>query len=198
MGALKRSYLSREEENFYMVAKSFLGMMEGSRSLENKITDEIWIEWKKRGMLTPSMQKELKLSYTYLRKFCYEVEENLDEKAKLKLRKRLDAFDFRIMDKYTLNKFQRDLKDKINYISLKREYFLELLEDVAAVRCVSCKENFNTCPLYTAYEDIMMPTVDEEENCPYACDLSLLTDEGQKNVKNIKNKVKKKNKFIKK
>ena len=81
MGALKRSYLSMEEENFYMVAKSFLGMMEGSRTLENRITDEIWIEWKKRGMLTPSMQKELKLSYTYLRKFCYEVEENLDEIA---------------------------------------------------------------------------------------------------------------------
>lgn len=49
MGALKRSYLSMEEENFYMVAKSFLGMMEGSRTLENRITDEIWIEWKREA-----------------------------------------------------------------------------------------------------------------------------------------------------
>lgn len=198
MGTLKRSYLSREEENFYMVAKSFLGMMEGSRSLENKITDEVLVEWKKRGMLTPEMQKELKLSYTYLKKFCYEIEANLDEKTRIKLRKKLDNFDFRIMDNYTLSKFQRNLKDKLNYISLKREYFLDILEDIAAIRCVGCKENYNKCPLYTAYEDMMMPTVDEEENCPYACDLSLLNDVGKKKVENVKNKVKKNNKFLKK
>ena len=36
MGELKRDYVNVEEKNLYMVTKSFIQMLEGQRTLDNK------------------------------------------------------------------------------------------------------------------------------------------------------------------
>ncbi|WP_430855986.1 hypothetical protein [Clostridium paraputrificum] len=61
-----------------MISKAFIQTVEGQRNLDGRITSEIWSEWSKRGMITPGMQKNLKMVHTYLKKFCYELEENIN------------------------------------------------------------------------------------------------------------------------
>ena len=116
MGILKRDYLSSEEKNFYMVAKAFVQYLEGERNLDNKRTEEVWEEWSKRGMATKEMSKNLKLVRTYLKKFCYEVEENLSDQELKKLNKQLMKFDYKLVDDYTLKKLMRDINDNLKYI----------------------------------------------------------------------------------
>ena len=55
-------------------------------------------------MITPGMKKNLKLVRTYLKKFCYEIEENLDEVELKKLNKQLMKFDYKLIDDYTVKK----------------------------------------------------------------------------------------------
>lgn len=197
MSNLKRKYLNREEENFYMVCQSFIQMIEGSRTLENKNTEEIWVEWCKRGMITPGMQKNLKLVKTYLKKFCTELESNLDKDILKKLEKRLYKFDFKIVDDYTMQKIFRDMGDHMKYAIIDREKFMDILEDISAVRCVGCKDDYKDCVLAKAYEDINIPYIGEEVNCPYAADLSLCTTDQVNGIENIKKRLRKNNKFYK-
>ena len=135
----KRGYLNSEERNFYMLSKSFVQMINGERNLENKITNEIWVEWKRKGMITQSMQKNIKLGKSYLCKFCDEIEENLDQAEIEKLQKQLIKFDYRLVDDYTLKKLLRDINDNFKYIVVERNKFEPLIEELAEIKCVGCQ-----------------------------------------------------------
>ena len=189
MSKFKRGYLNREEENFYMVTHSFIQMIEGTRTLENNITEEVWVEWSKRGMITPGMQKNLKMIHTYLKKYCYEIEENLDNEYVSKLNKKLKKFDFKIVDDYTMQKIFRDMRRSLEYAVMERDKFLDILEDISAVRCVGCTDDYKSCSLCKAFEDISIPYVGEQANCPYAADLMLLTDKQKNKVEKMKKRI---------
>lgn len=197
MGILKRDYLSSEEKNFYMVAKAFVQYLEGERNLDNKRTEEVWEEWSKRGMATKEMSKNLKLVRTYLKKFCYEVEENLSDQELKKLNKQLMKFDYKLVDDYTFKKLMRDINDNIRYIVLERDKFIDIIEDIAQVRCVGCKDNYQNCVIHKALEDLNVPYGGEQPNCPYAADLSECSEGQLEKINNLKLQIKKKNKFYK-
>lgn len=144
MRNLKREYLNAEEKNFYMISKAFIQTIDGQRNLNGRITEEIWSELEKRGMITPNMKKNLKLVRTYLKKFCYEIEENLNEVELKKLNKQIMKFDYKLIDDYTVRKLMRDINDNMRYIVIERDKFLDVLEDVAAVRCVGCNDDYKT------------------------------------------------------
>lgn len=194
MGSLKRGYLNQEEKNLYMVSKAFIQMLEGTRSLTNKRVEEVWNEWKQRGMLTSSMQKNIKMVHTYLKKFCIELEENLDSSELRKLSKQLNKFDFKIVDDYTLQKLLRDIKDNMKYAVIERDKFENVLEDITAVRCVGCKKDYKECAIHKMLDDISLPYVHEQPNCPYAVDLSELTKEEEEHVKQLKERLRVSNK----
>lgn len=197
MGNLKRDYLNSEEKNFYMVAKAFIQTIEGERSLENRRTKEVWEEWSKRGMATKEMSKNLKLVRTYLKKFCYEVEENLSDQELKKLNKQLMKFDYKLVDDYTLKKLMRDINDNLKYIVLERDKFIDIIEDIAQVRCVGCTDDYKTCVIHKALDDMNTPYGGEQSNCPYAADLSECSEGQLEKINNLKLQIKKKNKFYK-
>lgn len=192
-----RGYLNAEEKNFYMLAKSFIQMINGERNLNNKRTNEVWIEWRKRGMITDSMQKDIKLVRTYLKKFCEEIEENIDETEKAKLEKQLIKFDYRLIDDYTVQKIYRDIKNKTKYVVMETEKFNPIIEELAEIKCVGCTDDYKKCCLYKAFEDINFIPVEEEANCPYAADLSKCKPEELKRIESIKENLKSKNQFRK-
>jgi hypothetical protein len=194
MSNLKREYLNAEEKNFYMVSKAFIQMLNGERNLENKITDEIWVEWQKRGMITPGMQKNIKLVHTYLKKFCYELEENLSESELKRLNKQLEKFDYKLIDDYTVKKILRDIKDHIRYAIIDREKFEPVLEDIAAVRCCGCTTDYRECAIYKMLDDISIPYLGEQLNCPYAADLAECTEKQLEHIEELKKKINGKNK----
>lgn len=197
MSQLKRDYLTSEEKNFYMISKEYLQSIEGQRNLDNKISEEVWVEWKKRGMMTPVMQKYLKLAHTYLKKFCYELEGNLNSHERIKLNKQLMKFDYKLIDDYSVKKIMRDLNDHIQYAIIEREKFEDVLEDIAQVRCVGCEKDYRECSIYSLLDDISTPYCGEQPNCPYAADLSQFTQEQLKYVEEKKEKLRKKNQFYK-
>lgn len=187
---LKRRYLNATEKNFYLVAEAFIQMINGQRNFDNKVSDTVWEEWKKHGMITPSMQKDLKLTKTYLFKFCDELRSYLDKEQLYKLDKQLMNFDYRIVDDYSFQKLLRDINDHYQYVVMKRDAFVDILEDVAQVRCVNCQKDYKSCPLYKALDDIGTPYCGEEPNCPYAANLEL-SRRDRKDIKKIEEKVKK-------
>lgn len=197
MSKLKREYLNAEEKNFYMVAKAFIQYVEGERNLENRRTNDIWVEWQKRGMITSSMMKNLKLVRTYLKKFCYELEENLSKTENERLAKQLRKFDYKLIDDYTLNKLLRDVNDRMKYVVVERDKFIDIMEDIAQVRCVGCTDDYRNCKLHKAFEDINTPYLSEEPNCPYAANLSNLSEGKKSSIEEIKNRIRKNNKFYK-
>lgn len=195
MAKLKRTYLNTEEKNFYMISKAFIQTIDGQRNLNNRITEEIWSEWEKRGMITPDMRKNLKLVRTYLKKFCYEIEENLDDVELKKLNKQLMKFDYKLIDDYTVKKLMRDINDRLKYVVMERDKFIDVIEDIAQVRCVGCNDDYKTCSIYKALDDISTPYLGEKINCPYAADLSDCSKEQKIHIDNLKKDMKKKNKF---
>ena len=186
MRNLKRDYLNLEEKNFYMITKAYIQMVQGERNLENIVQGDVWDEWKKRGMITPGMQRALKTANTNLKKFCAELEDNLSFTTTDKLNKQLAKFDYKLVDDYTLQKLFRDANDRIKYAVMDREKLEPILQDVAAVRCVGCKCNYEKCPLFKMLDDIETPYVGEEPNCPYAANLDKFTDEELKNIQRMK------------
>lgn len=187
MGELRRDYLTAEEKNFYMISKAFLQYCDGLRSLNpSDGCNKVWEDWKSRGMLTGEMQGNLKRVYTYLRKFCYELEVNLSKTEQEILKKRIDKFDYKLIDDYTVQKLLRDVSNNMKYAVIERDKFEPVLQDIAAVRCVGCTYNYEKCPLYKMLDDISVPYVKEEPNCPYACNLDEYTEEELKNIEHLK------------
>ena len=158
---LKRQYLNEKEKNFYMISKAFLQTVNGERNIDNTTSNEVWVEWGKRGMITPSMQKNLKMVKTYLNKFCDELGINLDEREQDKLKKHLDKFDFRLIDDYTLKKIFKDIKDRARYITLEKSKILPIIEDLADIKCVGCKKCTKTgCPAISVDKEIKKASID--------------------------------------
>lgn len=196
MGKLRRDYINVDERNFYMVTKCYLQMVEGKRTLDNReLGRDYWDILKEHGMLTPSMQKSLKTGYTNLKKFIYELEENLSKSQMQTLNKRMEKFDYRIIDDYTLQKIYRDASDKFKYAVIPIENLEPVLQDIASVRCVGCKENYENCHLCKMMQDIEMPYVSEESNCPYASVLDKFTEEDKKSIQEMKEIVKGRHSF---
>lgn len=199
MGQLSRGYLNSEEKNFYMVAKSFVELLSGFKSFGGKleIKEEVWEQWGKRGMITPSMKKNIKMVKTYLRKFIIELEENLDTEQLKRLNKMFANFEYRLIDDYTVKKLYRDINNK-EYVSMKKELFEELVIEVSEIRCVGCNRcDYDKCEIYNALEDVNMAFVSEMPNCPYACDLNKMTPKELERVEELKKRLKNKNIFFK-
>ncbi|MDB2150549.1 DUF5651 domain-containing protein [Clostridium butyricum] len=77
MGNLKRAYLTSEEKNFYMISKAYIQYCDGLRGLDVHTNNPVWEDWKDRGMLTGTMQKNIKMTYTYLKKLLRDIGNNI-------------------------------------------------------------------------------------------------------------------------
>lgn len=149
-------------------------------------------------MMTPSMTKNLKLVRTYLKKFCYELEENLSATEQTRLNKQIEKFDYKLIDDYTVKKLMRDINEHMKYAVIERENFENILETIAAVKCCGCTECYEKCDLYKTIDDIGIPYLGEEPNCPYACNLDKLNEKELKGIEEIKKKLRAKNQIAKK
>lgn len=194
---LRRTYLSAEEKNFYMITKAYIQTVEGQRNLEGKMTEEIWEEWKKRGMMTASMQRNLKMAHTCLKKFIYEIECNMNQDEMKRLKKQSDKSYYKFIDDYTAQKLMRDIRSNLQYAVLQRDQFEDVMEEIAQVRCVGCKDDYRQCSIHKALDDASVPYCSEEPNCPYAADLSKFSLKEKKHIEELKEKLHKKNQFYK-
>lgn len=167
MSKLPRKYLNSKEEGYFLMLAAALAYINGETEETDK--DNMIERYSNARMLTSTSKKNLKTGITFIKKFLEETYNNLDHTTQKRLEKKTTTFNIVFTDKYTANKLNRELSNKMKYAVIKRELFDEIIED-ACQRCVNCKKDYESCELYKCLEDSLTPC-NSEGNCPYSCEL---------------------------
>lgn len=144
-------------------------LMEGIRTLNCREGKPIWQDWKERNFLTSTEGKYIKMAHTYMLKFFEEVFKRIDETEKDKLLKQLIKFDIRIMDAFTLEKLDRDIKNRMINAAVPRQQFENWCEEIMLINCKDCTKDSCKCNLREIFEDNFVPDGGFTlPNCRYA------------------------------
>lgn len=166
---MNRGYLNRDESNQFMVIMAAIQLINGERSLDNRPHPPMWEEWSKREMMDKAQQKNLKMANTYLNKFVMSKLKDLDKSKQIEMLKKIQKFDFKLADDYTLKKLFRDMSDKMQFAVMKREDFYKWTEEIMTVNCLNCNKDRNKCELHRVFEDNLVPETGWNlNNCEYA------------------------------
>ena len=130
--------------------------------------DKIIDEWVVHKNMTPTEAKYIKTSRTYMNKFMNELQERIPAKEKDKLIKRYSNFHLQIMDKWLLEKFQRDMEEKAQMVLMDREIFSGLAYEVTGVKCRDCDKSHSNCKWHDVLHECLFPSSEQKPNCPYA------------------------------
>ncbi|MCM3763467.1 DUF5651 domain-containing protein [Neobacillus niacini] len=166
-----RDYLNSIEKNQFLVMNSVLQMAIGIRNqgMDGPKLQTMREEWTKRDNMTKGEHKSLKMAETYLSKFIMSVYNRLSKKEQEQINKKLMKYDFKLVDDFTLQKVNRDIKDKIQNAVMPRQQFYDWCSEIMAVKCNGCTKDWNTCPLYEVFEDNFVPESGFDcTNCKFA------------------------------
>lgn len=164
-----KDYLNAEERNQLMVFMAILQMFSGNRGITGASGKNIVDDWSSRNNLTKDEQRSLKMSQTYLKKFCDSVQDRMNPKEQEQIKKRLEKFDFRLVDDFTLQKVYRDMKDRLVNAVVPREEFCAWCNEIMYQNCNGCTKHFSKCELHQVFEDNFVPESSWGlENCRYA------------------------------
>lgn len=170
---IKRGYLNKEEENVLMMAIVTHQLLEGIRSIQGRVDNPpVWEAWMNKGMMTAEQRKFIKTANTYLDKFTSSIfNDNLDVKTKDKILKKIQKWDIRVIDDYTLQKLYRMLDQKEEY-RVDRDIFCDLVETKMHCSCKNCTKDHQGCDFKVFLDDNFVPPLYELEeqlpNCEYA------------------------------
>lgn len=193
----KRGYFSSQELNTYLVLNSIIQMLDGRRTIDNKKHEQFWKELEDKGMITAEEKKNLKSSYTFLKKYLESAYNNLDKPTQNKIDKQADKFDFRLVDDYTFKRIIRDISKEMDYAKIKRKDFEEILEDVAEIKCVGCTQDYKECSLFKVMDQCLLKYGEGTGKCPYAADLGKYTRSQRKKRGDLISRLKSKNIYFK-
>ena len=193
----KRGYFSLQELNTYLVLNSIIQMLYGRRTTDNKKHEQFWKELEDKGMITAEEKKNLKSSYTFLKKYLESAYNNLDKPTQNKIDKQADKFDFRLVDDYTFKRIIRDISKEMDYAKIKRKDFEEILEDVAEIKCVGCTQDYKECSLFKVMDQCLLKYGEGTGKCPYAADLGEYTRSQRKKRGDLISRLKSKNIYFK-
>jgi hypothetical protein len=128
----------------------------------------IWEDWKDRDFLTKEEGKNIKTAHTFMLKFVTGVLGRIDKKEHSKIMKKLEKFDFRIVDEYTWQKINRDATDRLKNAVVPREQFNNWCEEIMTCNCKECNKHWSECKLYEVFEDNFIPESGHDlENCKF-------------------------------
>lgn len=164
-----KDYLSADEKNQIMVFMSILQVMSGNRGINGPKLMSVLQDWDQRGNLTKDEHKNLKLAETYLSKFCKGVYNRLNDREKVQIDKRLQKFDFRLVDDYTMQKIQREINDRMVNAAVPRQLFYKWCEEIMNCNCKGCTKDWKECELHQVFEENFVPeSTWNLENCRYS------------------------------
>ena len=130
--------------------------------------DKIIDEWVVHKNMTPTEAKYIRTSRTYMSKFMNELQERIPAKEKDKLIKRYSNFHLQIMDKWLLEKFQRDMEEKAQMVMMDRQVFSGLAYEVTNTKCRDCDKSHTSCRWHDVLYECLFPSAEQKPNCPYA------------------------------
>ncbi|MEH7503269.1 DUF5651 domain-containing protein [Neobacillus drentensis] len=166
-----RDYLNSIEKNQFMVMNSVLQMVVGLRNMgvDGPKLKTMREEWTKRDNLTKDEHKNLKMAETYMGKFIMSVYNRLSPKEQEQIQKKLLKYDFKLVDDFTLQKVNRDIKDKMVNAVVPRQQFYDWCTEIMNVKCNGCTKDWNTCDLHQVFDNNFVPESGFDcANCKYA------------------------------
>lgn len=147
---------------------SILQIMNGNRGINGPKIITVLEDWNKRGNLTKDEHRNLKAAGTYLTKFCQSVYDRLSDKEKSQIDKRLQKFDFRLVDDYTLQKIYREMGDRMVNAVVPRDLFYKWCEEIMESNCKGCTKDWKECELHQVFEENFVPeSTWNKDNCRY-------------------------------
>ncbi len=164
-----KDYLNAEERNQLMVFMSILQMFSGNRGITSAPGKNIVEDWTSRNNMAKDEQRSIKMAQTYLKKFCESVQDRMHPREQEQITKKLEKFDFRLIDDFTLQKVYRDMKDRLVNAVVPREQFCTWCNEIMYQNCDGCTKHFSECELHEVFEDNFVPESSWGlENCRYA------------------------------
>lgn len=124
--------------------------------------------WVEHENMTKEEAKYIRTSRTYMNKFMKELQARIPDKEKEKLVKRYSNFHLQIMDKWLLDKFQRDIEESAQTVLMDRDIFTGLAYEVSNVKCKDCDKHFQECKWHDVLYECLFPSAEQKHNCPYA------------------------------
>ena len=131
--------------------------------------DKMLNEWVEHKNMTKTEAKYLRTSRTYMSKFMNELQARISNKEKDKLIKRYSNFHMQIMDKWLLDKFERDIEDKAQMVLMDRDIFSSLAYEVISIKCRDFDKSHEDCKWHDVLYECLFPAAEQKPNCPYAC-----------------------------
>ena len=130
--------------------------------------DKIINEWVEHENMTKTEAKYIRTARTYMSKFMNELQARIPAKEKDKLIKRYSNFYIQIMDKWLLEKFQRDMEEKAQMVMMDRQVFSGLAYEVTNTKCKDCEKSHSNCDWHDVLYECLFPAAEQKPNCPYA------------------------------
>lgn len=171
-GKLK-NYLNSEELNDFMLIGTLLdtcsSIINSTIDPKHSTIGKIRIAWDTRGNLSKEEHKSIKMAETYLTKAYTSILNRLSKDEVIKISKRLSSYNLRILDKFTIDKINRESGDKYKNAVIPRELFENWCEEIMEVKCKGCNKDRQACKLREVFEDNFVPEADWGlDNCRYA------------------------------
>ena len=166
-----RDYLNSSETNQFMVILALTQLLEGTRRMEHNAPKIISMleEWTSKNNITKDEHRSLKMADTYLKKFVQSVYDRLSPREQKTIDKKLNKFDFRLVDDFTLKKIFRETSDRMVNAVVPRGQFNDWTEQIIQIHCNGCTKDCNACPLYEVFEDNFIPESSWNlPNCKFA------------------------------
>lgn len=166
-----KDYLNKFETNQFMVMNSVLQSVLGinNTGVDGPKLQTMREDWMKRGNLTKEEHKSLKMAETYMEKFIMSVYNRLGPKEQEKIQKKLFKYSFKLVDDFTMQQVNRDIKDKMQNAVIPRPEFYDWTCEIMEVKCNGCTKDWNTCELHQVLDDNFVPESGFDcTNCKYA------------------------------
>jgi hypothetical protein len=166
-----KDYLNKFENNEFMVMNSVLQSILGvnNAGFDGPKLKSMREEWAKRDNLTKDEHKSLKMAETYMGKFIMSVYNRLSKKEQELIQKKLLKYSFKLVDDFTLQQVNRDIKDKMKHAVMPRQQFYDWCVDIMEVKCNGCTKDWNTCDLHQVFDNNLVPESGFDcGNCKYA------------------------------
>ena len=144
--------------------------------------------WVDRGNMTKNEAKFLRMAITYTQKFIKELLGRLEPKEREKVIKRtIKAAEKPLIfiDKWMEDRVMGKYKKEMDVVKIDRQDFEKVALLSMKTSCEDCQGNFNECPIYDIYEDLILPRAEREKNCPYAYLSPQKEEERQANLRKL-------------
>jgi hypothetical protein len=130
----------------------------------------IWEAWQNNNFITEEEKKLMEITIESARDFVQSVRDRINKKDNDMIAKKMQSFDIRYVDRYTIEQLNRDVAKKTEFAKIPMEQWLKWCEEMISIKCKNCQTHCDSCELYDAFDDNFVPEFDgwNLPNCKYA------------------------------